>query len=220
MDGRTRSRYARRMRQVVEEEIAEEFVAPEAEQRILLSGVSWRKYEALLKLLGEDYPGIRVAYLEGELEIVSTSRRHELLKTMTARLIEIYALELDVPLNGFGSATFRKRAKQRGIEPDECYIVGEDKPSPDIAFEVILSPPRIDHLVIYEGLGVREVWFWRRGEFFIHGLTPKGYEPRARSAFLPDLDFARLIPYVERPDQTPAVREFCDSLRPISIKPA
>jgi hypothetical protein len=37
--------------------------------------------------------------------------------------------------------------------------VGDDKPFPDIAFEVILSPPRIDHLAIYDGPGVREVWF-------------------------------------------------------------
>lgn len=213
MDRRVRSRYARRMRQVIEEEIAEEAVERDPEQRILLSGMSWGKYEAFLKLLGEDYPGIRVAYLEGELEIVSTSRRHELLKTMTARLVEIYALELDVPLNGFGSATFRKRAKQRGIEPDECYIVGEDKPFPDIAFEVILSPPRIDHLAIYAGLNIRAVWFWRRGEFLIHRLTARGYERRARSEFLPGLDFGRLARYVERPDQTRAVREFRDSLR-------
>jgi Uma2 family endonuclease len=213
MDGRARSRYARRMRQVVEEDIAEG-VTQDPEQRILLSGVSWSKYEALLKLLGEDFPGIRVAYLEGELEIVSTSRKHELVKKMTARLVEIYAVELDVALNGFGSATFRKRAKQRGIEPDECWIIDEDKEFPDIAFEVILSPPRIDHLAIYEGLRVREVWFWRRGEFSIHRLTPKGYERRARSELLPDLDFGRLATYVERSDQTRAVREFRDSLRP------
>jgi hypothetical protein len=30
------------------------------------------------------------------------------------------ALERDVPLNGYGSTTFRKRAKERGIDPDEC----------------------------------------------------------------------------------------------------
>jgi hypothetical protein len=106
-----------------------------------------------------------------------------------------------------------KYSEIRGIEPDECYFVGEVKAVPDIAFEVILSPPRIDHLAIDEGLDVREVWFWRRGEFMIHRLTPAGYERRARSAFVPDLDFARLAPYLDRSDQTPAVREFRDSIR-------
>jgi Uma2 family endonuclease len=91
-----------------------------------------------------------VAYLEGELEIVSTSRRHEALKSMTARLVEIYAVELDVALNSFGSATFRKRAKQRGIEPDECWIIDQDKEFPDIAFEVILSASDRSP-AIYEG---------------------------------------------------------------------
>lgn len=187
--------------------------ASDVDQRIVLTGVTWEQYEALLDLFGDDPPGIRMAYLEGTLEIMSPSRRHERVKTMLARLVEAYALERGIPLNGLGSTTFRAKAKERGVEPDECYCVGEEKEFPDVAFEVIVTSGGIDRLAIYQGLGVPEVWLWRRGAFELYRLTPSGYERRARSEFLPALDFARLAELVERPDQTAAIRSFLDELR-------
>jgi hypothetical protein len=50
------------------------------EDRYLTTGVSWQHYEALLTQLG-DRPGFRVAYLDGVLEIVSPSLRHEDVKS-------------------------------------------------------------------------------------------------------------------------------------------
>lgn len=35
------------------------------EQRVLLHGVSWRQYESLLDVLGDDFPTLRLSYLEG-----------------------------------------------------------------------------------------------------------------------------------------------------------
>lgn len=188
---------------------------PDADQRVVICGVSWEQYEALLALFGDDFPGIRMAYLEGTLEIMSPSRKHEIVKTMLARIVEIYAVERDIPLNGFGSTTFRKKAKERGVEPDECYVLGadEDKEFPDIVFEVVLTSGGIDRLAIYEGLVVPEVWFWERGRFALYRLTPGGYERRERSELLPGLDFALLATLVEQRDQTRAVRAFRDTLR-------
>jgi len=48
---------------------------------------------------------------------MTTSRYHEIVKTIVARLLEMWAVELDVSLTGYGAATFRKRAKERGLEP-------------------------------------------------------------------------------------------------------
>jgi Uma2 family endonuclease len=186
---------------------------PDADQRVVLSGVTWAQYEALLAVFGDDQPGIRTAYLEGQLEIMSPSRQHEHIKTVVARLVELYALERDIPLNGLGSTTFRKVARERGFEPDECYCVGEDKEFPDIVFEVVLTRWGVDRLAIYEGLGVAEVWLWRRGAFELYQLTPTGYTRRERSALLPGMDFARLVPLVGMRDQTLAVRTFRDMLR-------
>ena len=121
----------------------------DAETRIVVHGISWAQYEAILAALG-DSPGVRLAYLEGALEIMSPSRRHELLRKTLARLLEIYALERDIPLVGYGAATFRKRAKERGVEPDECYVLGEpgkrEPAAPHLAIEVVLSSWDLDKL--------------------------------------------------------------------------
>lgn len=193
--------------------VASPEVQPDVDQRIVLNGVTWEQYETLLAMFGDDQPGIRMAYLEGRLEIMSPSRTHEHVKKIVARLVELYALERDIPLNGLGSTTFRKAAKERGLEPDECYCVGEDKEFPDIAFEVVLTIWGVDRLAIYEGLGVPEVWLWRNGAFELYRLGPDGYERREQSELLLDLDFAQLVPLVEMRDQTRAVRIFRDALR-------
>src|SRR4051812_36222106 len=95
---------------------------PVDEQRVLMSGVSWDTYVALRE--ADDRPGLRMTYCEGELEIMSPGPEHEEAKTIIARLVEMYAVERDVPLLGYGSTTFRQAVKRRGLEPDECYCVG------------------------------------------------------------------------------------------------
>ena len=57
-----------------------------------------------------------------------------------AALIEAFAEEKDLVLDGVGSWTIKEEAKKRGLEPDECYVLGErQKPPtiPDIAIEVV-----------------------------------------------------------------------------------
>lgn len=185
----------------------------DVDQRVILSGVTWAQYEGLLQLFEDDQPGIRVAYLEGELEIMSPSRKHERIKTAVGRLVELYAVERDVPLIGLGSTTFKQAAKERGAEPDECYCVGQEKDVPDIALEVVLTSGGMNKLVLYEGLGVPEVWFWRAGAFHVFHLGPEGYRRLDRSEFLPDLDLAHIATLVELPDQAHAVRSFRERLR-------
>jgi len=63
-----------------------------------------------------------MTYLEGVLELMSPSRDHAGIKTYFARLLEIYALERGLPLNGYGSTTFRKRAKERGLDVPEVWF--------------------------------------------------------------------------------------------------
>jgi Uma2 family endonuclease len=185
----------------------------DADQRVILHGVSWERYEALLALLGDDFPGVRVTYLEGALELMSPSRSHESVKKAFTRLIELYAIEMGVPLEGYGSTTFRKRAKERGAEPDECYTVGVMGEIPDIAFEVIWTSGGLDKLSVYQGLGVPEVWLWQGGAITIHRLEGGAYEEVTRSRFLPELDVADLVRHLDLPSQSQAVRTYRDGLR-------
>ncbi|MEO0377006.1 MAG: hypothetical protein AAF329_20805 [Cyanobacteria bacterium P01_A01_bin.17] len=50
------------------------------EQRVVLEGVSWQQYEILLATLGDDFPALRLIYLEGILELMTSSLLHEALK--------------------------------------------------------------------------------------------------------------------------------------------
>ncbi len=53
-----------------------------SEQRVLLQGVSWHQYELLLTTFADDFPALRLSYLEGTLEIMTNSPLHEELKKM------------------------------------------------------------------------------------------------------------------------------------------
>src|SRR3954471_10546745 len=129
------------------------------EQRFVLQGVPWWTYVALRDAL-DDHAGLKLTYLEGTLELMSPSLLHEDAKKIIARLLEAWATESRLDLRGFGSTTFRREARQRGLEPDECYKLDEDG-VPDIAIEVVVSSGLVDKLAVYAGLGVAEVWVWQ-----------------------------------------------------------
>lgn len=187
--------------------------APDREGGVLLHGVSWEAYEGLLRALGNDHPSLRLTYLEGTLEIMTTSPRHERLKTLIARLLEAWAEERNVRLDGYGAATFRSAAASRGLEPDECYALGELGDAPDLAIEVVETHGDINKLEVYAGLGVREVWIWEAGRIRIHALKVGQYIESTASQLLPGLDVAELVTFVREGDQTAAVRAFRQRLR-------
>jgi Uma2 family endonuclease len=194
----------------------EDLSPTQTEQGMVIRGVSWKQYVILRELL--DTPGLRMTYCEGVLELMSPSRNHERWKTMAARLIELYAFLLRWPLIGYGSTTFRSEAKERGVEPDECWRVGsimKDGEIPDIVLEVIHASPILDKLYVYDGLEVPEVWLWKNGAFELylrHG-GEGGYGRIERSSLLPELDFALLASFVTREDQDVALHEFADAVR-------
>lgn len=186
----------------------------EIDQRVTLHGVSWEQYENVLAIRGES-SGVRITYLEGELELMSPSRPHEGMKKCIARLLEAWAFECDVDLDGFGSWTIRKRLRERGAEPDECYTRGPDHSElrPDIAIEVVWTSGGIDKLEVYRGLDVPEVWFWRDGRLEVWRLAGERYELHDRSTVLPELDVQRLAGFVTWRGHTEAQRRWLRALR-------
>lgn len=145
---------------------------------------------------------------------MSPSRRHEHEKKVIARMIECFALERDVPLRGWGATTFKRAAKERGLEPDECYCLGHDLgDAPDIALEIVVTSGGIDRLEVYRGLGVQEVWIFRDGRFLLYALDVERYREIARSTLVPGLDFPAMAELVAIPDQHAAVKTFRDRLR-------
>lgn len=178
---------------------------------MLLEGVPWSTYVVLRDSV--DSPGIRMTYLKGVLEIMSPSREHEVSKTQIARLLELFCLERDIPLFGYGSTTFRKEERERGLEPDECYCRGADKEVPDVALEVVVTRGNIDKLEVYRGLGVREVWVFEDGEFSLFALRGESYVAIGSSEVLPEVDLAQLATFALEADQHAALKAYQNALR-------
>jgi Uma2 family endonuclease len=184
-----------------------------AEQRLVLEGISWQQYEIILATLGDDFPNLRLNYLEGALELATNSPEHEELKKVIGMLLEAYFQETGTRFHALGSTTFRKAMKLRGLEPDECYCLGAKKEFPDLAIEVVLTSSIVNKLEIYQGLGVAEVWQWREGQFVIRHLRSTGYEQIPRSELLPNLDIQLLARHVNPTEQFDTVMVFRDTIR-------
>ena len=198
------------------------------DQVVVLYQIPWAQYDGLC-IARENTVGPRMAYLDGALEIMSPSPRHEYEKKLIARLVEAYAEVVGLSLNGFGSTTYRRKVKEAGLEPDECYCIGPAKKFPDLAIEVFYTSGGIDKLEIYRRLAVSEVWIWAKGKFWIYVLVKerRGYELREQSAVLPRLDLAelgRIVAETDESHQTEAVRAYRRALsrkrrRPTSPAP-
>jgi Uma2 family endonuclease len=139
------------------------------ESRFLLHGVPWDAY-VLLRDAPENYH-VRMTYDRGTLEMMSPSRPHERFSKMIGRLIETWAEELDIPIQGCQTTTLRREDLEHGIEPDQCYYVEHEaqmrantdldltkQPPPDLAVEVDLSGVASDKPSLYAALGVPELW--------------------------------------------------------------
>jgi len=182
------------------------------DQRVILHGIDWWQFETFLAIRG-DRAGVRVTYLEGQLEIMSPSRTHEMLKTLIARLLEIYAYEKGLVFEGYGSQTMRNAPRLRGIEPDECYAVGAPKESPDLAVEVIWTHGGLDKLDVYRGLGVREVWIWKKEHLKAYELRGDAYVEIPQSVVIPGLTPSFIRGFLDYETQTEALRALRDVLR-------
>jgi Uma2 family endonuclease len=182
----------------------------ERDQVVVMRGVSWSVYQTLLDARGER-PRPRLAYLDGELEIMTTSRRHEIGKTMLARLLEAYVEARNFKLNGIGNAMFQKELEEAGLEPDECYCTGPMREFPDLAIEIVQTSGGIDKLEIYRRLGVGEVWFWIDGAIWVYVVVAGKFREAERSRAFPDLDLhelARIVLTTDDSDQMEAVRDY------------
>ncbi|MEA5618737.1 Uma2 family endonuclease [Cronbergia sp. UHCC 0137] len=197
---------------VLLQELSELLQAEDPEERQIITGVSWESYETLLNNLGDSLQ-YRVTYLDGIIELVSPSRRHESRKTVTGSLLEIYFLQKRIRYFPLGSTTFRKQARKGGVEPDESYCLGTEKEFPDLVIEVVVTSGGIDKLEVYKRLGVTEVWFLINDLFVVYHLRGESYEVVAKSELLPDLDLTMLAQYVNSDDPLDATLAFCEKIK-------
>src|SRR5439155_14101737 len=98
---------------------------------IVLRDVTWADYQRLLEIRGER-PAPRLTYVQAVLELMTPSQPHESIKSMIGRLVEAWCVERGVEITPYGSWTHESKDADRGIEPDECYVLG-DNPQPERA---------------------------------------------------------------------------------------
>ena len=80
---------------------------------------------------------------------MTLSPEHERLRSLLGYLVQVIAEESDVRIASFGSTTYKRDVLDRGLEPDQCYYLGNlDRvrglrridlsrdPPPDLAIEV------------------------------------------------------------------------------------
>lgn len=139
----------------------------EPEQRVVHGGVGWAAHLALDEALGHDRSGPRFYFLDGNLEIMSTSEEHERIKECIGGCVDDCLVHHGIPHQQRGQATMRL-VEQTGAEPDKSWCVGTEKPVPDIVLEIALTSGGLPKLEIYERFPVPEVWIWRRGRLEIH----------------------------------------------------
>ncbi|MDZ7958185.1 MAG: Uma2 family endonuclease [Aulosira sp. DedQUE10] len=152
-----------------------------AENRIILNNIKWETFNTILQELG-DKRAARLAYNEGNLEIMTPLGEHENTNRFIDDLIRILADELNLNLKKFGSLTLKRDDMQRGAEPDSCYYIQNEPlvrgkrninlnsdPPPDLVIEIDITSSSLDKRPIYATLGVPELWLYdgRSLQFFV-----------------------------------------------------
>lgn len=176
------------------------------EQRFIQKGVSWEDFKSIRQGFQHN-PGVRLSYYFGELEILSTSPEHEIVKGNIGYLVEDFMLSQGLDFIGTGSFSQDCEGKA-SVQADESYFFGERTLIPDLAIEVVITSGGIDKLKRYQALGVREVWFWQNGKITIHQLMADSYQESAISLFVKGLDFDRLANCAAIESRSQAVRQF------------
>lgn len=181
-----------------------------AEQRTVLSNISWETFEALLKDTGEKR-GSRFAYDCGTLEIMTPLYEHENPKIQLDRFIVSLAEELEIEIKSAGSMTLKRKAINRGIEPDNCYYIQtellvrgkqeldlETDPPPDLAIEIDITSSSINKLDIYSALGVPELWRYNGRVLQFYQLVERQYVECEFSITFPIVSVNEMMGFIEQ----------------------
>jgi Uma2 family endonuclease len=182
----------------------------------------WDDYERLVDVL--DKPNRRVAYDCGKLEIVSPLPEHEEFAELVTDLVRILSDELDLKVQTYGRATWKRRSLKKGAEADACFYVAnagrvsgkrkfdlEVDPPPDIVVEVDITNESLSKFPIYAALSVPEIWHYARGTMRFFKLSGDAYGEVSESQFFAGLRPSMLAAALEQSkteDQTTALRAF------------
>jgi Uma2 family endonuclease len=210
-------------------------IAPTPEQRIVverlvvLEGVSWQTFKALLKDIG-DSRASRIAYDRGILEIRMPLTEHEEPKRLLENFIEVIVDELEIEARSLGALLLEREDLSRAVEPDSCFYIQNEAlvrgkniqlpadPPPDLVIESDYTSSSLNKFGIYAALGVPELWRYRQQVLEVYSLVGESYELSTTSIAFPFLPIAEVPNFIEQAKtigQRAAVRLFRDRIQEI-----
>lgn len=192
------------------------------EQRLVLDWVSWEYYEQTLREFAEGH--LRVTYDDDRLELMKPSNRHKYVVKCIQRLTNTFDDLAGVGLTAMGQLTCFRRHLKKGIDPDECYYVGEfpwqpetddvldEHPRPDLVIESRISWSAVDRMGIFAALGVPEVWLYEDDRLKLNVLDGAAYREARQSTVQPGLDWEVFNRFIAQSieGQSQAVFDFGD----------
>jgi Uma2 family endonuclease len=190
--------------------------------------VPWSFYEDVLAA-ADDRP-LRVTFDDGSIEMMAPLPEHEAPREAIGALIDVLVVERGIPSARFGSTTFRRQDRRKGLEPDKCYYFTNASrvrgmkqfdstihPPPDLAIEIDITSRSVLREPVYAGLGVTELWRYDGKRLTVLLLHASGkYTATSTSmlfSFLPMDRFEAFIHRMESEEQTKVLREFRDWVR-------
>ena len=200
------------------------------ENRVVLKGVSWSTFKALLADVGDDRTW-RIAYDRGVLEIRMPLEEHEEPKRLIESFVEAIVDELEIELRSLGSLTLEREDLTRAVEPDSCFYIQNESlvrgrninlpndPPPDLVLESDHTNSSVNKDSIY-AIGVPELWRYRRQSLQVYQLIEGKYEMCDRSLAFPFLPVAEIPSLIEQSrtiGQRAAVRLFRQRIRELLL---
>lgn len=197
-----------------------------AEHRVILDGVSWQTYSALVD--ESEHASGRMTYDQGTLEIMSPMMPHESGKCLIGRMIEMFTFLRGIDIRSSASTTFRRTDLKRGFEADESYYIQFAEhirskreidlsidPPPDLVVEVEMTRSAIDKLRLFASMGIPEVWRYDGKTLRIECLHEDRYIETKFSRVLPDFPAelaGELLAQRFETSETELIRQFAASV--------
>jgi Uma2 family endonuclease len=178
--------------------------------KLELPNVDWDEYEHLLSQM-EMFPGHRLSYDCGRLDIMSPKRDHEAYKFLIGSIVQLLAEEEQIDIEPSGTTTLRRKKLEIGAEPDESFYIQnaarvvdhletnlELDPPPDLVIEIDTTNESLQKFKIYAALGVPEIWRYDGRQVHFYTLANEGYEKIQNSVAFPVLTAADLTQFLEQ----------------------
>jgi Uma2 family endonuclease len=200
------------MATIVEAREARRILKHDPPTRIVLHNISWELYETLRE--EEANWGLRMAYDDGDLELMSPSQSHGEIEWRFGLFLMELARALGFKCKPLGNTTWKKRGSRKAKEADGAYYLASyDRvrrrkidlnvdPPPDLAIEAEVSRSVLNSLNIHAAIGVPEIWRFDGEAFHIHLRQPDGtYQEADRSLALPFLIPSEVVYWMKKAEE-------------------